>query len=144
VSNLVWIIPLVVWLAFLVLVVPYRLVSKYHNKHESTLEKLADIWVLGNKIKTEIYRGYHEETADNVHELFKQWMESVRDVFMLNRNELGLAKFMSLDIENQDAVAIPIPEGWDKSNPVTGYYILLVARLSKLNKIMQSLLDDKR
>lgn len=138
-SNLVWVIPLAIWVMFLVFFIPYRLVSKYHNRHEATLEELSELWLSGNAIRTEIYKRYKEMTADDAKSLSGAWMQQAASIFLSNPHELGKARLISLHIENQDA-DIPIPEGWSRQNLITGYYIKMAIQTGKINAIVQDLL----
>ncbi|MFC1941088.1 hypothetical protein ACFLWL_01575 [Chloroflexota bacterium] len=137
--NLVWVIPLGIWLLFVLLVVPYRMVSKYHRRHKATIGQLLAVWVSGDKLKTEVYTRRNQMTVEDIKEGFKQWGESVSDVFLSNPNELGLAKLISLNVENKDAEDVAIPQDWDRNDLGTGYYIYLAVQTSKINRIIQDL-----
>lgn len=141
--NLSWIIPLAILLLYLLIIVPYRLVGKYHRKHQTTIDRLVTVWSDGNKLKTEIYANYKQLVTDNVKERYNKWVYSVVDVFLDNPNELGKAKLISLDVENKDAIDVPLPQVMERNNEITGYYIYLATRVSKLNRIIQDLSKDK-
>ena len=56
-TNLIWIIPLAVWLLFLLLVVPYRLASKYHRQRNEAQELYKPIEELANIKSGDIVKG---------------------------------------------------------------------------------------
>jgi len=136
--NLAWIIPLSVWILFLLVIVPYRLVRRYHYKHEDTAEKLTDAYIVGEKLKTAIFTEHDDGEMATV--LYKDWGELVAKVFMDDPVELGTKRLIGLSVENTD-LKTPIPEDWDTADPATGIYIMLDVQLRKLNSLIQGLLD---
>ena len=142
-SMLAWLIPLGIWVLFVLTIVPYRLVSKYHRKHQATIDQLVTVWVSGNKLKTEIYAEYKQVKEDDIKERCTQWTQSVVGVFLANPHQLGLTKLISLEAENKDAADIPLPQVMRKNDLITGYYINLAVQISKINHIIQDLSKDK-
>lgn len=136
--NMAWIIPLALWLLFLLIVVPFRLVSKYHHRHESTIQELLHVYESGDRLKTAIFSDRKDnETATK---LYKEWGDLLAQSFMRNPNELGAARLIGMVVDNAE-LDITITDDWKE--PTAGIYILLSVQLRKLNLTIQNLCDRR-
>jgi hypothetical protein len=136
-SNLVWIVPLAVWVMFFVLFVPYRLVSKYHNKYEDTVSELLKFHKAGSSLKKAIY----DQRADtqSVEALYREWEIRLCDCFLRHR-ELGEAHLLGIYPEKKDIIKDSVPSSWGENRLTEGRYLWVDAQLGLIKSLIQDLL----
>ena len=138
--SFAWVIPLVVWGLFLLVVVPYRLVSRYHCKHESVIQELLSVYLAGDKLKTAVFNRHDD--GEGATALYKEWGGLVAKVFTDNPVELGVKRLIGIKVESTD-LKTPIPDSWKDDDLATGVYITLDVQLRKLNSLIQELHRDR-